>query len=505
MSNKIELGTLIFAPGAPSYTITGPAIFFRDKGVRNASGVTQTVACGVSFRGHSRAGDNVIYTGGAGFSGYSNAGSASIFGAVGFEGQSSAANATIITTPGSTCSFYYGIHGKGTPSAGNAHITVLGGDGITSTLGAYLEIDLHTILDHGTFIAEPASVAGASGATIEIFADDLTGGTFIANGGDIGGGPGGSGGTILVQSIGNAGDGTYTINGATAADGASGVMSVQGGSAGSAFITLNGGTNGGRGGKLTVRDGGTGGTARLAAYGNGSLSLKLSTMIGSIEGDGLVDLSSYNLAIGSNNLNTTFSGTIQDSGSISKIGTGTLTLTGASTYTGGTTVSSGVLLVSNSNGSGTGTGAVSVDAGTLGGSGIISGAVTLGTNNGTGAFLAPSEGSETPATLAIQGTLTLNGDSTYSYQLNTDSGMADQIIAHGAVIGSGATFSLLPSGNNALSIGQVFTVINNTAATSISGTFQNLADGTIVTVNGSNLQASYSGGDGNDLTLTVVP
>jgi hypothetical protein len=30
-------------------------------------------------------------------------------------------------------------------------------------------------------------------------------------------------------------------------------------------------------------------------------------------------------------------------------------------------------------------------------------------------------------------------------------------------------------------------------------------DGGILTVNGNNLQASYTGGGGNDLTLTVVP
>ena len=35
-------------------------------------------------------------------------------------------------------------------------------------------------------------------------------------------------------------------------------------------------------------------------------------------------------------------------------------------------------------------------------------------------------------------------------------------------------------------------------------TFHNLRDGQIITVNGSNLEASYTGGDGNDLTLTVV-
>jgi hypothetical protein len=51
----------------------------------------------------------------------------------------------------------------------------------------------------------------------------------------------------------------------------------------------------------------------------------------------------------------------------------------------------------------------------------------------------------------------------------------------------------------------VLTVIKNTAATPIAGTFSNLPDGGIVTVNGNNLQASCSGGNGNDLTLTVVP
>jgi hypothetical protein len=51
----------------------------------------------------------------------------------------------------------------------------------------------------------------------------------------------------------------------------------------------------------------------------------------------------------------------------------------------------------------------------------------------------------------------------------------------------------------------VLTAISNTASTPISGTFANLPDGAILTVNGNNFQASYEGGDGNDLTLTVVP
>ena len=60
-------------------------------------------------------------------------------------------------------------------------------------------------------------------------------------------------------------------------------------------------------------------------------------------------------------------------------------------------------------------------------------------------------------------------------------------------------------GTTQLPLGQVFTVISNTAASAISGRFQSLADGAIVNANGNNLQASYTGGDGNDLILAVVP
>jgi len=148
---------------------------------------------------------------------------------------------------------------------------------------------------------------------------------------------------------------------------------------------------------------------------------------------------------------------------------------------------------------------VSTNAGTLGGSGIIAGAVTVGTNTGVQAFLAPSKGAKKPATLTIQSPLTLNDDSTYIYQLNTKRAVADEVIANGVTIDSGAKFSFRPSGSNALTLGQVFTVISNTAASLIAGAFHNLPEGKIIVVNGSNLQASYTGGDGNDLTLTVVP
>jgi len=73
-----------------------------------------------------------------------------------------------------------------------------------------------------------------------------------------------------------------------------------------------------------------------------------------------------------NNLDTTYSGIIRDSGSLTKVGTGALTLSGANTYTGGTTVNNGPLIV---NGSIAGNAEVKSGA-TLKGTGSIAGVLT---------------------------------------------------------------------------------------------------------------------------------
>ena len=72
-------------------------------------------------------------------------------------------------------------------------------------------------------------------------------------------------------------------------------------------------------------------------------------------------------------------------------------------------------------------------------------------------------------------------------------------------IAGGATLTVDGKIGGRLNVGTTFTVINNAAATPIAGTFANLPDGSMITIKGNNLQASYEGGDGNDLTLTVVP
>jgi autotransporter-associated beta strand protein len=307
-----------------------------------------------------------------------------------------------------------------------------------------------------------------------------------------------------------------TVNGATGG----GTSFTQGKpSAGNATLIANGGSNGGGGGFFEFHDGSLGGMARLEVFGNGYMDMSgrsaSSLSIGSIEGDGQIFLSKTTLKVGTNNLSTTFSGVLHPgssgggsgTGELTKVGSGTLTLTGANLYTTGTAVNGGTLVVSNTTGSGTGAGPVNVSAGTLGGSGIIAGAVTIGTGSGAGAFLAPAHGGKKQLTLTIQDSLTFNTDATYTYTFKAKGNKSkiDKVIANGVTINSGASFNLSGTAQGTLTQGRVLTVIKNTAATSIAGTFSNLPQGAIVNVNGNNFQASYQGGDGNDLTLTVVP
>ncbi len=233
--------------------------------------------------------------------------------------------------------------------------------------------------------------------------------------------------------------------------------------------------------------------------------------VGSIEGDGVVELVGHNLNVGSNNLSTTFSGVIEEGstltsdGSVTKSGTGTLTLSGASTYAGTTNVAGGSLIINTADGSGTGTGLVKVNAGLLGGAGNIAGAVTVGAGSGAGSFLAPAAGTKQQATLTIQSALTLNADASYTCTIKAkqNKGLSDQVAAKGVTIKSGATIALSGQTKGRLRAGLKLTLLSNTSANPISGAFSNLPEGATVTINGNNFQATYTGGDGNDLTLTV--
>lgn len=79
------------------------------------------------------------------------------------------------------------------------------------------------------------------------------------------------------------------------------------------------------------------------------------------------------------------------------------------------------------------------------------------------------------------------------------------MITSGVTILNGATFIPLEVQSGNMRTGAAVTVIDNTAATAIFGTFAGLPDGGTLTIGRNTLQANYEGADGNDLTLTVVP
>ncbi len=101
--------------------------------------------------------------------------------------------------------------------------------------------------------------------------------------------------------------------------------------------------------------------------------------------------------------------------------------------------------------------------------------------------------------------MTFQLDSTYKFELKSSTATADKIVANGVTINGGSLFSFADLGSAVLPTGTVFTVIDNTAATPIAGTFANLPDGSTFTIGPNTFQVSYSGVDGNNLTLTVVP
>jgi autotransporter-associated beta strand protein len=384
-----------------------------------------------------------------------------------------------------------------------------------------LDFNQTTITGLVTFTQEARNAPEGDTGFVQFSGGAIAGdATFHNLGATVAGGVGGR--TDFFYSNTSADQATIINEGATAAGAIGGASSflISSPSAGNATLIANAGSNGGGGGTFTFKDDSRGGTARAELFGNGYLDLgaenNLTFSIGSIEGDGQVYLGRVNCSVGSNGLNTTFSGVLHPgapggigngTGALTKIGSGTLTLTGANLYTAGTTVTAGTLVVSNTTGSGTGTGSVAVNTGTLGGSGIISGAVTVGTGSGSGAFLAPAYGGKKQLTLTIQSSLTFNADSTYTYTFKAkrNKSKTDKVVANGVTINNGAIFNLSGTAQGTLTQGTVLTVIKNTAANSIAGTFSNLSDGVIVAVNGNKLQADYQGGDGNDLTLTVVP
>lgn len=189
----------------------------------------------------------------------------------------------------------------------------------------------------------------SGGAIIDTDGFDVTIDRSLLDGGD--GLTKNDAGTLTLS-----GSGANTYTGMTSINAGTLVLAKTGATAVAGDITIGDGS-----GTDTVQLGGSGGnqianSSTVTINGNGVLDLNgQNETLGVLTGTGIVDntsASAATLTVGAGNATSTFSGTIQNTGSgtlgLTKTGSGTLTLDSANTYHGATTVATGgVLLVSH--------------------------------------------------------------------------------------------------------------------------------------------------------------
>jgi fibronectin-binding autotransporter adhesin len=252
----------------------------------------------------------------------------------------------------------------------------------------------------------------------------------------------------------------------------------------------------------------TGGITSGVLNGNATINapLRIRSVNQAFDAPGAAATLTYGGSISTNALQLTFQGdgthivndNITGSGSVLKREAGTLRLFGVNTPSGGTTVDNGILDLRGSLGAGD---VVVALVGTLVGDGTVT------SNVAVVGQLAPGVGS-TLGDLTINGNLTFAGSGSRIAVFDAGEAGAvdsDSLVVGGNVTLAGANFTLNVQSGFIPTVGKILTLINKTSAGAISGTFGGIAQDSESVIGGIRFHFSYTGGNGNDFTATVVP
>ena len=191
--------------------------------------------------------------------------------------------------------------------------------------------DIGRTIFNGASTADHASISnrgagdshGAGGQTI--FNDTSTAANASIDNGGSGEVSTAESSLTIFNDTSSSGHATITNQGGFDQESDGGLTLFQGSSTADSATIIANATPAGGGGGILFSGASTGGTARVEVFDNGYVDISRrqpGVTIGSIEGSGNVFLGANNLRVGTNGRNTSFSGVISGSGSLTKIGSG---------------------------------------------------------------------------------------------------------------------------------------------------------------------------------------
>jgi len=213
---------------------------------------------------------------------------------------------------------------------------------------------------------------------------------------------------------------------------------------------------------------------------------------GAIDGRGIIDLGNGILRAGANNASSIYAGLIIGTGNLFKLGTGSWALTADNTYSGLTTVSAGTLQVEGSQQQSP---IIVNGTATLTGSGVIGNLQVFGS-------VAPGS---SPGILTCSNVnFAAQGD--YFVELNGSAPGTghDQLNVRGTNQLSNSTLHLSVGPAFAPAEGDRLTIISNDGSEAIQGTFNGLANGSLINAGGLQFRILYSDIFLNDVVLVVT-